>query len=201
MPAADNASSPRPWTVAETAEDLLARVEDALLDGFEAADIVSRLEAEGLDPHTARAVVAEVEAHKRVLPAGAAPAIESTLEITLAPVRTLLRGNSAPYDVDRAAADALVVALGRAGLSNATSSTLIAEVVAGERRMLELVTQRMRRLGVQGMFFGAATSLFFLYVAAVGGPAGAWNLLTATCTLSLTVYSWFLFRRGRPPNR
>ncbi len=191
----------RVWTVAEVAEDLVAQVEGALQDRWTEEDVIEALGIEGLDSLSVRQLLDDLRGG--VTSDGAADLAERApvAHLSLVPLRTLVRAESDALSIDSDACAQVLEALEQQGLRATTAEAVVNEVVGMERRAAAVYQRRMRRLGKQGMAFGGAITLFFVYGAVVGGPSARWHLVTASLTLALFVYSFFLYRRGRPPGR
>lgn len=189
------------WKPVEIAEDLLGQLRELLLAGAPDTALVEALERDGVRLATANRVVREVRAatgHDRE-PAGDAAAVYGVeLTMTRRWLRTLDR---------RAEPTALVDGLRQHGLSAAAASDFAHELLEDCREQEARQSQRLRRLGLQGMVAGALFTLFFAAVAWNGffGPGARtippsqarWNAITALITLVLTGYSALLWRRHR----
>lgn len=189
------AAQPRPWTARETADDLIAQLEDALHGGWSGAQLSEALTHQGLEAETAANLVEEVA--KLDAPDGGhntAPDV-----IILLQTRRFLRDPDDPLTVLASRREALAAALQAAGLREATAAAVCSELAALERRGAQVYFKRMRRLGVQGMVVGGLATALLGYGGLYGGPEARWHLTTAAVTLALFIYSTVLFRRGRKP--
>ena len=179
------------WTAAQIAEDLLAQVDELLGEQLPGPAIARALEAEGMTQETAEAVVAEVRGAR----AEVADDAQIVCGVETAQLRRFVRlpGSSLQPDADRMAE--LRIALTARGLGAATAAALVSEVAAGQSRLGDVFSRRLRRVAMQGMIAGAVFTLFFAWTTLASWPASRWHLLTVAATAGMTVYSALLYRR------
>ncbi|MCO4762168.1 MAG: hypothetical protein KC502_11730 [Myxococcales bacterium] len=187
----------RPWTATETANDLIAQIEDAVASGWQRPALDEALVHQGLEPATATQLVTDIAA----LPQPDGGAGDPPDVIELLATRMFMRAPHDPLTVLDTRITELAKALEKSGLSAALAAAVTSELAALERRGAETYFGRMRRLGLQGMVVGGATTLLLGYGGLYGGPNARWHLATAAMTLGLFAYSVVLYRRGRPPSR
>jgi len=190
------------WTAAQTAEDLLSLVEDAIVAGWSIDEIVDTLTIQGLDQATSTALLDETRDAAQAAGRLDNPPDESASAqtfIDLTPSVRWIRAPGDPLTIDDDRVEMLAKALAKAGLSASTANAIASEIAAHERLLLDVYRTRMRRLAVQGMVAGGLFTSFFVWAAVVGGGTAYWHLLTASLTSLLTIYSIVLYRNGRPP--
>ncbi len=191
----------RPWTAAETAEDLLAQVEDALVAQWSEEEILAGFDREGLEAPTAAMVLSDIRRDADAAGGPSSSGQHERVAIALAASRRYIRHLDDALRVDPQRCDTLRKALVGAGLREATAQALLSDVTALERRMAAVYHRRMRRLGMQGMVVGGLTTALFAFGGIFGGGGARWHLFTAALTACLFAYSVMLWRRGRPPGR
>lgn len=197
----EQAAQSRPWTATETAEDLLAQVEDALVAGWSEAELLAAFDNEGVDGVTAALVLDDVRRDAAAAGGPSSSGRHEHVSIALTAARQFIRQRHDPLTLSHEHQRALATALTTAGLRATTAEALLADLTALERRMAEVYHRRMRRLGLQGMVVGGATSVLFVFGGLFGGDGARWHLITAALTLALFAYSLQLWRRGRPPGK
>lgn len=189
----------RPWTAAETAEDLLAQVEDALRDGASDATTAAALEREGASPEVAAWIVEDVRsaADPALVDEGTRGDVgPDAVAISLFRLRVGLRAEDQPLVLPPERADALRAALAKAGLRASAADALVDDGLRMERAMGSTVRARLRRLATQGMVVsGAGTALFVL--GGTAGGAARWHWLSAVFTGAFFLYALALHRRNR----
>ncbi len=191
----------RPWTPVETAEDLLAQIDDAIAAGVGRAGVVAALSlavaACGGDDVAAAQTPDDAGSH----PGGEASATadEEPPALSLWRVRVALRADDDPMQLPPERADALRRAFVRGGLRESAASALVDEALRLERALRTAFRARLRRLGMQGMIVsGIGTALFVL-----GGFAGGsmrWHWFSALFTGAFFLYALALWRRNPPEN-
>ncbi len=195
------ANMERPWTAAETAEDLLSQVEDTLVADWGEDEILAGLDREGLESPTAAMMLSDVRKDADKAGGPSSSGHHEYVTIALAASRRYIRDPDDPLTLDSKRCDALRQALVSAGLRPETAEALLTDIIALERRMAAVYHRRMRRLGIQGMVVGGATTALFVFGGIFGDAGARWHLMTAALTACLFGYSVVLWRRGRPPGR
>lgn len=191
----------RRWTAAETAEDLLAQVEDALVAGWSEEELLAAFDREGVDLTTAGLLIDDVRKDAAASGGPSGSGHHEDVAIAVSATRAFLRRPDDALTIDPERQRDLHAALCAAGLRPTTADALLADVVGLERRMAAVYHRRMRRLGVQGMAVGGLCTALFVFGGLFGGDGARWHLFTATLTGGLFAYSMVLWRRGRPPTR
>lgn len=199
--AAGGPAPSRPWTAAETAEDLLAQVEDALFAGWSQDEIIGALELEGLEGPTAAALAGDVQRDAEAAGGPSSSGEHQRLFMSLGRARQHLRRDDDALTIDEQRREALTLALQKAGLRESTAQAVVSDLVGLERRVALVYQRRMRRLGLQGMAVGGGATALFLFGGLFGGGGARWHLVSAAMTGAFFIYATLLYRRGRPPRR